>query len=37
MEGNLNAEETALKALLPFSEKLFQKCGRPRPDYLGIE
>lgn len=37
VEGNLNAEETALKALLPFFEKLFQKCGRPRPDYLGVE
>jgi len=34
VEGYFNAGETALKALLPFFERLFEKCGRPRPDYL---
>jgi len=37
VEGCFNVGDTALKALLPFFEKLFQKCGRPRPEYLGVE
>lgn len=37
VEGYFNAEETALKALLPFFKRLFEKCGRPRPDYLEVE
>lgn len=37
VEGQFNVGDTALKALLPFFEKIFQKCGQPRPEYLGVE
>jgi len=37
VEGQFAAKESALVALLPFFEKLFEKCGRPRPEHLGTE
>ena len=37
VEGSFNVGETALKALCAIFEKIFQKCGRLRLDYLGVE
>jgi hypothetical protein len=32
--GTISADQTALEALLPFFERIFQECGIDRPDYL---
>jgi len=33
-EGVLGPDMSALQALLPFSERIFEECGLERPDYL---
>jgi len=33
-EGQIEAEQPATTALLPFFKKIFDECGRERPDYL---
>jgi hypothetical protein len=34
VEGQYDGQESSTSALLPFFEKIFDKCGRPYPDYL---